>query len=192
MVLQAQGRHHYAKHWLKNYQYILTPGFVIMCFSMDCTPLSLLCKNSQCDSGLCLFPNRYPQSQLVEVNAHSLFSKWFSESGKLVCNTVIVICCYCSMLAILHIDFILVFQFSAQNLCIFCIFTCNEFVHDIDWKMNLYRLMASACSLSLWCIIGNAYKTFLILGCKIIPKNSRNGWGRKQPGICFDWWDSLL
>nr|POE50777.1 pachytene checkpoint protein 2 like [Quercus suber] len=30
------------------------------------------------------FNSRYPQSQLVEVNAHSLFSKWFSESGKLV------------------------------------------------------------------------------------------------------------
>ncbi|XP_009604467.1 pachytene checkpoint protein 2 homolog [Nicotiana tabacum] len=30
------------------------------------------------------FSSRYPQSQLVEVNAHSLFSKWFSESGKLV------------------------------------------------------------------------------------------------------------
>ncbi|KAK2989759.1 hypothetical protein RJ640_030252 [Escallonia rubra] len=28
--------------------------------------------------------NRYSQCQLVEVNAHSLFSKWFSESGKLV------------------------------------------------------------------------------------------------------------
>ncbi|PPS05762.1 hypothetical protein GOBAR_AA14883 [Gossypium barbadense] len=26
----------------------------------------------------------YPQCQLIEVNAHSLFSKWFSESGKLV------------------------------------------------------------------------------------------------------------
>jgi pachytene checkpoint protein 2 len=24
------------------------------------------------------------RSQLIEVNAHSLFSKWFSESGKLV------------------------------------------------------------------------------------------------------------
>ncbi|KAF4364300.1 hypothetical protein G4B88_028420 [Cannabis sativa] len=30
------------------------------------------------------FNSRYSQSQLVEVNAHSLFSKWFSESGKLV------------------------------------------------------------------------------------------------------------
>jgi SpoVK/Ycf46/Vps4 family AAA+-type ATPase len=28
--------------------------------------------------------HRYTTSQLVEVNAHSLFSKWFSESGKLV------------------------------------------------------------------------------------------------------------
>jgi SpoVK/Ycf46/Vps4 family AAA+-type ATPase len=26
----------------------------------------------------------YPQSHLIEVNAHSLFSKWFSESGKMV------------------------------------------------------------------------------------------------------------
>ncbi|KAL8140804.1 hypothetical protein V2J09_006825 [Rumex salicifolius] len=30
------------------------------------------------------FKYRYPQCQLIEVNAHSLFSKWFSESGKLV------------------------------------------------------------------------------------------------------------
>ncbi|GLT53784.1 hypothetical protein SLA2020_270330 [Shorea laevis] len=30
------------------------------------------------------FSSRFPQCQLVEVNAHSLFSKWFSESGKLV------------------------------------------------------------------------------------------------------------
>eukprot|EP00612_Vaucheria_litorea_P001953 CAMPEP_0171452550 /NCGR_PEP_ID=MMETSP0945-20130129/611_1 /TAXON_ID=109269 /ORGANISM="Vaucheria litorea, Strain CCMP2940" /LENGTH=436 /DNA_ID=CAMNT_0011977235 /DNA_START=30 /DNA_END=1340 /DNA_ORIENTATION=- len=28
--------------------------------------------------------DRYPTSQLIEINAHSLFSKWFSESGKLV------------------------------------------------------------------------------------------------------------
>mgnify|MGYP001253130978 CR=1 FL=1 len=30
------------------------------------------------------FQNVYPTSVLVEVNAHSLFSRWFSESGKLV------------------------------------------------------------------------------------------------------------
>jgi len=28
--------------------------------------------------------HRYKTSQLIEVNSHSLFSKWFSESGKLV------------------------------------------------------------------------------------------------------------
>ena len=27
---------------------------------------------------------RYDSAQLIEINAHSLFSKWFSESGKLV------------------------------------------------------------------------------------------------------------
>ena len=28
--------------------------------------------------------DRYPSAQLIEINAHSLFSRWFSESGKLV------------------------------------------------------------------------------------------------------------
>jgi SpoVK/Ycf46/Vps4 family AAA+-type ATPase len=28
--------------------------------------------------------DRYSSGQLVEINSHSLFSKWFSESGKLV------------------------------------------------------------------------------------------------------------
>ncbi len=31
-----------------------------------------------------VFSCRFRHGQLVEVNAHSLFSKWFSESGKLV------------------------------------------------------------------------------------------------------------
>lgn len=30
------------------------------------------------------FSHRYTSGQLVEINSHSLFSKWFSESGKLV------------------------------------------------------------------------------------------------------------
>jgi len=30
------------------------------------------------------FSDRYSMGQLVEINSHSLFSKWFSESGKLV------------------------------------------------------------------------------------------------------------
>ncbi|XLR47429.1 hypothetical protein S83_032089, partial [Arachis hypogaea] len=29
------------------------------------------------------FNSRFPQCQLIEVNAHSLLSKWFSENGKL-------------------------------------------------------------------------------------------------------------
>ena len=28
--------------------------------------------------------HRFSRGELVEINAHSLFSKWFSESGKLV------------------------------------------------------------------------------------------------------------
>eukprot|EP00798_Chlamydomonas_sp_ICE-L_P005534 gene5534-4168_t len=32
------------------------------------------------------FGDRYDQASLIEVNAHSLFSKYFSESGKLVCK----------------------------------------------------------------------------------------------------------
>jgi SpoVK/Ycf46/Vps4 family AAA+-type ATPase len=51
----------------------------------------LFCADVVCDS----FPTkttflivithvRYAHTQLVEVDAHSLFSKWFSESGKLV------------------------------------------------------------------------------------------------------------
>lgn len=28
--------------------------------------------------------SRYSHGKLIEINSHSLFSKWFSESGKLV------------------------------------------------------------------------------------------------------------
>jgi pachytene checkpoint protein 2 len=28
--------------------------------------------------------DRYAQSRILEINSHSLFSRWFSESGKLV------------------------------------------------------------------------------------------------------------
>ena len=33
---------------------------------------------------LLLITHRYPHSRLLEINSHSLFSRWFSESGKLV------------------------------------------------------------------------------------------------------------
>jgi SpoVK/Ycf46/Vps4 family AAA+-type ATPase len=35
-------------------------------------------------SSFLLPPARYRGGHLLEINAHSLFSKWFSESGKLV------------------------------------------------------------------------------------------------------------
>jgi hypothetical protein len=31
-----------------------------------------------------LIAHSYPHSRLLEINSHSLFSRWFSESGKLV------------------------------------------------------------------------------------------------------------
>lgn len=48
--------------------------------------------------------SRYPQSQLVEVNAHSLFSKWFSESGKLVCSPLSTLLMNMSALFKLNFD----------------------------------------------------------------------------------------
>ncbi|KAI8543882.1 hypothetical protein RHMOL_Rhmol08G0253200 [Rhododendron molle] len=65
MDLLGQERHLCAKHWLRNYLYALAPA------------LDLHLSNIRC-----------PQCQLVEVNAHSLFSKWFSESGKLVAKLI--------------------------------------------------------------------------------------------------------
>lgn len=82
MDLQGLGRHLYVKHWLRNYQYDLTPGLYIN-FS-DEHNLSRV--HFILISALCFLLIRYPQCQLIEVNAHSLFSKWFSESGKLVCG----------------------------------------------------------------------------------------------------------
>jgi hypothetical protein len=49
--------------------------------------LNEICFFTRCvilQSSLTLVYTRYSMCQLIEVNAHSLFSKWFSESGKLV------------------------------------------------------------------------------------------------------------
>ena len=43
--------------------------------------------NEQLVEIYCIFPFigfRFRYGQLVEINSHGLFSKWFSESGKLV------------------------------------------------------------------------------------------------------------
>ncbi len=48
--------------------------------------LSHLCVRPSCCSPLIpsLIVHSYPHSRLLEINSHSLFSRWFSESGKLV------------------------------------------------------------------------------------------------------------
>ncbi len=54
MVHQGQAKLLCVELWLKSYQYA------------------------------CLTSRSYSHARLLEVNSHSLFSKWFSESGKLV------------------------------------------------------------------------------------------------------------
>lgn len=53
-----------------------------------CVWFFLLGKTTFCKSiaqKLCIrLSDTYPRGKLIEINSHSLFSKWFSESGKLV------------------------------------------------------------------------------------------------------------
>eukprot|EP00271_Cylindrocystis_brebissonii_P006649 TRINITY_DN1940_c0_g1_i5.p1 TRINITY_DN1940_c0_g1~~TRINITY_DN1940_c0_g1_i5.p1 ORF type:complete len:290 (+),score=32.59 TRINITY_DN1940_c0_g1_i5:410-1279(+) len=56
---------------------------VVLLFGPPGTGKTSLCKGLAQKLAI-RFRHRYRQSQLIEVNAHSLFSKWFSESGKLV------------------------------------------------------------------------------------------------------------
>ncbi|PSR73653.1 hypothetical protein PHLCEN_2v10572 [Hermanssonia centrifuga] len=63
-------RHLSVGHLLKNCPYVYLTGTSLHPISV------LLIKNSS--------SNSYPHSRLLEINSHSLFSRWFSESGKLV------------------------------------------------------------------------------------------------------------
>ena len=45
---------------------------------------SSVCPVKTADKNACALRCRYPHGKLIEINSHSLFSKWFSESGKLV------------------------------------------------------------------------------------------------------------
>ncbi len=56
---------------------------VMLLYGPPGTGKTSLCKALAQKLSIRLAP-RYPQTLLVEINAHSLFSKWFSESGKLV------------------------------------------------------------------------------------------------------------
>lgn len=93
MVLLALGRLHFAKHSRKSCLSDSLTGVlsISLCFLKPFPTFSWFVQMSF----VTLSPTktiflivtihfRYPQTQLVEVDAHSLFSKWFSESGKLV------------------------------------------------------------------------------------------------------------
>ncbi|CAI7922257.1 unnamed protein product, partial [Closterium sp. NIES-53] len=70
----VQEKHLCVRHWPKSYLYVSKKGDYIA--SCHC---SIRCKVRTL-TPVC----RYQTAHLIEVNAHSLFSKWFSESAKLV------------------------------------------------------------------------------------------------------------
>lgn len=66
----AQERHLYAVLWPKSW---------LFDFLIGPSSSSILDFDDTKHNGF-----RYTQARLLEINSHSLFSKWFSESGKLV------------------------------------------------------------------------------------------------------------
>jgi hypothetical protein len=82
---QALARRPSAKLWPRSWQCASATGakLVVAAFAVICQwnvpAIRILCAMVR-GARLC----RFRQGQLIEVNAHSLFSKWFSESGKLV------------------------------------------------------------------------------------------------------------
>lgn len=74
MGLQGQAKQVCAEPWLRSLRYVYPTGeSVIIHQRIDARSrvLFIIC-------------GRYSHGRLVEINSHSLFSKWFSESGKLV------------------------------------------------------------------------------------------------------------
>lgn len=69
MDLLAQERHLYAVLWPKSCLFDFLIGLSSSILDVDDAKHNNL---------------RYTQARLLEINSHSLFSKWFSESGKLV------------------------------------------------------------------------------------------------------------
>ena len=70
---QGQERRRYVELWLRNSQY-------------DCQIGNVTCGLLLREPNSLKFSSfiRYPSARLLEINSHSLFSRWFSESGKLV------------------------------------------------------------------------------------------------------------
>ena len=70
LVALEPAKHHCAELWHKNCRYVYPIG---ECCNL--IPGSLV---------RLIMIYRYTHSKMVEINSHSLFSRWFSESGKLV------------------------------------------------------------------------------------------------------------
>lgn len=74
MDLPAQERRPYVVLLLKNFPYACRIGpykLFTLTFDLKFNTISKMMLS-------------YPQARLLEINSHSLFSRWFSESGKLV------------------------------------------------------------------------------------------------------------
>lgn len=56
---------------------------ILLLYGPPGTGKTSLCK-ALCQKASILLYDSYTEFQLIEINAHSLFSKWFSESGKLI------------------------------------------------------------------------------------------------------------
>lgn len=63
-------------------QHLVACNRIVLCYGPPGTGKTSLCRALA--HKLAIRMNRFESATLLEVNAHSLFSKWFSESGKLV------------------------------------------------------------------------------------------------------------
>ena len=84
-ALQEQARHRYVKLWLRNSASDYLRGTVTQLFAK----YSILLLNYNNNS-------RYSYGQFVEINSHSLFSKWFSEVCKIK-NVIKTLFTHCTM-----------------------------------------------------------------------------------------------
>lgn len=127
---------------------------------------------------------RYSMCQLIEVNAHSLFSKWFSESGKLVClfcaNRKTVIC----------MRWFICWMLSSNDTWA-CAWFCMWWLLFL-WFISTFLYWTLPGIISQWiyifiCILNSVYsEQSFFLGGQTFPEDPGDGGRRKQPGICID------
>lgn len=72
----------FAEHGIN--KHLISWNKVILLHGPPGTGKTSLCKGLAQKLAIRLVPSRFEQAMLLEINAHSLFSKYFSESGKLV------------------------------------------------------------------------------------------------------------